>query len=154
MSLNLKEVVQIRQWLQSPDQALNLTRASTTYAKDNMVYNIEAYRPTKADALTYLASPSTASPPERYAWVTIHHGARLEPTVKNYLMGPLPVGKYTYMRELNEIYHWGNIPYNARGFDRDNEIGLFLAQTMPTLAEPMKVSLRALLSLLYAWFST
>src|ERR1700734_2381176 len=74
-SLDLEDAVQIRQWLEAPERRLNLTRVETAYASsDNMIYNIEAHYPSKADALAYLGSSSSVPIPDRYARVTIHHG--------------------------------------------------------------------------------
>ncbi|KAH9922763.1 uncharacterized protein B0H18DRAFT_956131 [Fomitopsis serialis] len=51
---------------------------------------IGAWRPAKADALAYVADPGNTAPPDRYARVTIHHGAVEVPKVQDYLVGPLP----------------------------------------------------------------
>jgi len=105
-----------------------------------MLYNLEAYYPSKAEALAYLGSPSSVPRPDRYARVTIHHGARLEPVVKDYLVGPLPVDPRTEMHELTSIYHWNNIPFHARGIAINNEFIQFLAAMMAPLADATKVS--------------
>jgi primary-amine oxidase len=136
-ALSIEDAVQIRHWLEAPEQHLNLT-ATNALASDNAIYNIEAYYPAKADALAYLESPFPASRPTRYARVTIHHGARFEPTVKDYLVGPLPIGPRTEMRELTEIYHRADIPYNARGFSLSVDLGQFVAISMQPLAGVMK----------------
>lgn len=147
--LDLEDAVQIRRWLEAPDRGLNLTRVDTRYSSsDNMLYNLETYYPSKAEALAYLAevealveSPSSIPPPDRYARVTIHHGARLEPVVKDYLVGPLPVGTWTEMRELKNIYHRDDIPFHARGFAVNSELQKFLGRMMIPFAEATMVSL-------------
>jgi primary-amine oxidase len=141
-SLNLEDAVQIRQWLQAPERGLNLTRTDDGYAaSDNTIYNLESYYPSKADALTYLESPSSVSVPNRYARVTIHHGARLEPIIKEYLVGPLPVSAQTEMRELTNTRHRDGIPFNARGYNvYDKELHQFIGRVMSPLADATKVS--------------
>jgi primary-amine oxidase len=140
-SLDLEDAVQIRQWLHAPERMLNLTRVDTRYvSSDNMLYNLEAYYPSKAEALAYLGSPSSVPRPDRYARVTIHHGARLEPVVKDYLVGPLPVSSRTEMHELTSIYHRNDIPFHARGIAINNEIVQFLVGMMAPLADATKVS--------------
>lgn len=136
--LKVQEAVQVRGWLESPDQALNLTTTAMAQANDNMIYNIEVYRPAKADALAYLASPSLTAVPDRYARVSVHHGGRLEPVVMDYLVGPLPIGKHTTMRRLTEIYHRDDIPYNARGFDHKDHTD-FLSRIIPQFSQSIQV---------------
>ena len=142
-SLTVNETVIIHNWLNEPARGLNLTSAETAALSDNIIFHIEAYRPSKSDALRYLESPSEDNLPERYARVTIHHAARKTedggPVIKDYLVGPLPVGQNMSMRELTEIYHREDIPYNARGFAIPTEITSLLASYMPRLAEATKV---------------
>ncbi|KIJ20486.1 hypothetical protein PAXINDRAFT_7722 [Paxillus involutus ATCC 200175] len=114
-SLTIREIVQIQGWLNAPEQGLNLTLGDIA-PSDNHIYIIEAYYPQKSDVLNYLSSPSSSLPP-RFARVVIHHGAALEPVVKNYLVGPLPIGPQTTMSHFTDIYHIDTIPYNARAFD-------------------------------------
>ncbi|KAG8218933.1 amine oxidase catalytic domain-containing protein [Butyriboletus roseoflavus] len=95
-SLTITEIVQIQDWLFAPEQGLNLTLAAV---------------------LSYLSSPFTVNLPPRFARVAIHHGAAQEPIVKNYLVGPLPIGPHTSVSPLTDIYHVDPIPYNARPFD-------------------------------------
>lgn len=137
--LEVAEAVQIRHWLESPTQALNLTTTTLAQSSDNMIYNIEIYRPAKADALAYLSAPSSIAAPERYARVSIHHGGRLEPVVMDYLVGPLPIGKNTAMRQLTEIFHRDGIPYNARGFDHTNELQTVMKRIIPQFDEAIQV---------------
>ncbi|EEB97825.1 hypothetical protein MPER_02779, partial [Moniliophthora perniciosa FA553] len=113
-SLTVPETSEIQAWLEAPERNLNLTRAVDAALSDNTIFHIEAYYPSKAEALAHLESPDSVSPPERFARVTIHHGSAVEPIIKDYLVGPLPVGSKTTMRELTEIYH-RDIPFNARG---------------------------------------
>ncbi|KAI3611759.1 copper amine oxidase [Moniliophthora roreri] len=114
-SLSVQETSEIQAWLEAPERNLNLTRAEDAALSDNTIFIIEAYYPSKAEALAHLESPDSVNPPERFARVTIHHGSAAEPVIKDYLVGPLPVSSKTTMRELTEIYH-RDIPYNARGF--------------------------------------
>jgi primary-amine oxidase len=116
-SLTVAETSEINSWLENPARNLNLTRAAANAsASDNVVFIITAYDPPKAEALAYLSSPSTSSAPQRFARVTIHHGSDETPFVKDYLVGPLPVGPQTVIRRLTDIYHRPDIPYAARGF--------------------------------------
>ncbi|KAJ7600601.1 copper amine oxidase [Mycena floridula] len=133
-SLTVPETVQIQAWLESPEQNLNLTRAADSVLSDNIIFMIEAYYPAKADALTYLAGGAA---PERYARVTIHHGAAAIPVIRDYLVGPIPVGKTTSMRQLTEIYHQADIPFNARGFVSLNELLILLSSFTPAFEEAM-----------------
>jgi len=140
-SIDLEEAAQIRQWLEAPERGLNLSAVNPAYASsDNMIYNLEAYYPTKTEALAYLESPLSVSIPEKYARVTIHHGAQLEPIVKDYLVGPLPVGPKTEMRELKNPSYPDGIPYNARGLFLNEELAQFLGRITRPLAGAMKVS--------------
>lgn len=101
-SLSLIETSKIRSWLEA-NVTLNLTRVPRL--NDNSIFLIESYYPTKAGALSYLDSPSNVTVPDRFARVIIHHGGRLDPIVKNYLVGPLPLNEHTNLIELNDIYH-------------------------------------------------
>ncbi|KAF9266153.1 amine oxidase catalytic domain-containing protein [Marasmius fiardii PR-910] len=121
-SLTIEETSEIQKWLEHPSRKLNLTRGKEAKPSDNTVFIIESYYPRKDDALTYLdgfvgSSNFTVKPPTKYARVTIHHGSDSTPVVKDYLVGPIPIGNggETMMRELKEIYHRPIIPYNARG---------------------------------------
>ncbi|EEB96477.1 hypothetical protein MPER_04384, partial [Moniliophthora perniciosa FA553] len=125
-------------WLEDPERNLNLTRASQSALSDNAIFNIEVYYPPKEDAIAHLSSPETINPPDRYARITIHHGAASEPVVKDYLVGPLPIRQQTTMRELTEIYH-RDVPYNARGFiSFASELGPVLQQYTPELRAAME----------------
>jgi primary-amine oxidase len=110
-------------------------------ASDNYVWLIEAYYPPKAAALAYLTAPSTAEKPDKFARVTIHHGASHDPVVKDYLVGPLPISAQTEMKQLTEIYHRPDIPYNARGITLETEFPGILGSIMPPLADAMQVCL-------------
>ncbi|KAI0325802.1 amine oxidase catalytic domain-containing protein [Cubamyces sp. BRFM 1775] len=134
-SLTISDTVAISEWLADPARSLNLTRGDKAVLSDNFIYHIEAYRPAKKDALAYLDHPDTFGPPERFARVTLHHGAAEDPYVMDYLVGPLPVSQQTKIKELTEIYHRGTIPYNARGFTTLGELTPLLAQLMPPLAD-------------------
>ncbi|KAK7031010.1 hypothetical protein VNI00_013800 [Paramarasmius palmivorus] len=132
-SLTVLETTKIQEWLEAPAQNLNLTRAAQSTFSDNVIFLIESHYPTKADALAHLSAPDTVRPPDRYARVTIHHGAAKEPVINDYLVGPLPVGPQTTMRPLTEIYH-RDIPYNARGFiDLVTDFGAVFQQFTPEL---------------------
>ncbi|OJA18091.1 hypothetical protein AZE42_04164 [Rhizopogon vesiculosus] len=116
-SLTIKQTVQIQKWLEEPAQGLNLTRQDISQPSDNHIFMIEAYYPPKSSILNYFSSLSSSDIPRKYARVTIHHGSALEPVVKDYLVGPLPIGSSTRMEPLTEIYHLDAIPHNARGYD-------------------------------------
>lgn len=116
-SLTIEQTVRIQKWLEEPAQALNLTRGAISKPSDNHIFLIEAYYPPKASVLRYFSSLSSSDIPEKYARVTIHHGSAPEPVIKDYLVGPLPIGSSTRMEHLTDIYHLDAIPHNARGFD-------------------------------------
>ncbi|KAI5475104.1 hypothetical protein MNV49_001929 [Pseudohyphozyma bogoriensis] len=113
-NLDVPEAIAIRKWLFKKEQGLNLTSTTVAEQTDNIVFLIEAHRPSKADALAYL--DSDAPEPDRYAHVVIHHGAREKPVIVDYLVGPLPVGPSTTLRPLAENYEFSEIPINARAF--------------------------------------
>ena len=143
-SLTISESADVRAWLEDPARALNLTAVRSSKTSDNIIFLIEAYQPTKDAALAYLADPSPATLPERYARVTIHHGGWAVPVVKDYLVGPLPVSASTSMRPLTEIYHNGEIPFNARGVSHLDEMGVVLAKLNEPIADILQVRLHFL----------
>lgn len=138
-SLTIPELADIRAWLEDPARDLNLTEVRSSKTSDNIIFLIEAYQPAKDAAIAYLASPSPATLPERHARVTIHHGGWAVPVVKDYLVGPLPVGAATSMRPLTEIYHNGEIPFNARGVSHLDEMGVVLAELNAPIADILQV---------------
>lgn len=142
-SLTVAETTSIHSWLNEPERGLNLTSAETATLSDNHIFLIEVYRPTKAEAVKYLESPRDNLLPTKYARVTVQLGGlKIEeggPVIKDYLVGPLPVGKSTTMRELKEIYHRDDIPYNARGFAIPTELTPLLMTYMPRLAHVTRV---------------
>jgi primary-amine oxidase len=138
-SLDVDEMTSILHWVSEPDRGFNLTVADKAGLSDNTVFHIEAFRPSKADALAYLADPVTDNLPKQYARVTIHHGGLEEPVVRDYLVGPLPVGDKTSIRQLTEIYHRDEIPFSARGFASFGEFNPILLRMMPQIADVTQV---------------
>ncbi|KAG1906828.1 amine oxidase catalytic domain-containing protein [Suillus fuscotomentosus] len=116
-SLTIDEMVEIQNWLLSTQMNLNLTRGDTARPSDNSIYMIQTYYPPKADVLEYFSSLDPRDAPARFARVTIHHGGAVEPVIRDYLVGPLPVTPATEMTHLANIYHTETLPYNARGYD-------------------------------------
>ena len=142
-SLTVSEIVQIQDWLFAPEQGLNLTLGEIAAPSDNHLYIIETYYPPKNEVLEYLSSPVTVDLPPRFARVTVHHGAAQEPTVRNYLVGPLPIGPHTGMSPLTEIYQVDPIPYNARSFDtRDWSSPEIYSNIAAPVAEAFEVGMR------------
>lgn len=140
-SLTVSEIVKIQDWLFAQEQGLNLTRGDLAVPSDNHVYIIETYYPPKAAVLDYFSSPSTVDLPPRFARAVIHHGAAQEPIVRNYLVGPLPIGPHTSLSPLTDIYHIDPIPYNARSFDaRDWTSPEIYSNVAAPLAEAFEVS--------------
>jgi primary-amine oxidase len=143
-SLSVGETVSIHEWLTHPSRGLNLTAADKASLDDNLIYHIEVYRPAKSDALAYLDAPAESRLPIRYSRVSIHLGARPlaqgGPVVKDYLVGPLPIGDETTLKELTEIYHREDIPFNARGFGDTpfGDLPYLLTTYMPRLADVTK----------------
>lgn len=130
--LTLQETTDINEWLFSPSRNLNLTRkVENSELSDNIVYLIESYAPNKADALAYLDDPSQNQLPQRYSRVTIHHGGVVIPVIKDYLVGPLPVGDESRISELKDIYHRDDIPFNAYGFTFGRTIVQWLNFILP-----------------------
>ena len=141
-SLTVPEIIQIQDWLFSPERGLNLTQSQVAVPSDNHIYIIESYYPPKAAVLDYLSSPSTVDLPPRFARVVIHHGVAQVPIVKNYLVGPLPIGPHATLSPLTDIYHIDPIPYNARSFDaRDWSSPEIYSNVARPLAEAFQVSL-------------
>lgn len=142
-SLTVNDTATIAKWLNDPAHGLNLTSAETASLSDNTVFHIEAHRPAKVDALQYLQSPSEDTLPPRYARVTLDFGGLSTdeggPVIRDYLVGPLPISGNTTMRELKDIYHRDDIPWNARGFSIPTELTPLLVSYMPRLAEATKV---------------
>lgn len=130
-SLTVPETVAIQSWLEAPKRNLNLTRADRSVTSDNVIFMIEAYHPPKANVLAYLASPETVPPPVRYSRITIHHGAASSPVIKDYLLGPLPLGPKSTLKPLTEIYHRNDIPFHARGLAALTEFSSFWAHAIP-----------------------
>jgi primary-amine oxidase len=140
-SLTVKESVAIYDWLWADARGLNLTQADTAQPSDNVLFHIEAFRPPKADALAYLAAPNTTILPQRYARITINHGAAAEPYIGDYLVGPLPVDAKTAMTPLTDIYHRDDIPFHARGFTNMAEISTLFMKLLQPLAGVTAVSI-------------
>ncbi|KAH8100993.1 amine oxidase catalytic domain-containing protein, partial [Cristinia sonorae] len=115
-SLSITETVAVTEWLSSEDRDLNLTRADEGGLSDNLIFLVEAYRPSKSAALAYLDAPSDDTLPPRFARVTVHHGAAPEPYIQDYLVGPLPISERTTWSNLTDIYHRDPIPFHARGY--------------------------------------
>ncbi|KAL4249686.1 Amine oxidase [Abortiporus biennis] len=134
-SLSTSELVSITKWVEDPARRFNLTRGDIASIGDNFIYHIEAYRPSKGDALAYLSSPLEENLPKRYARVTIHHGAVAAPVVMDYLVGPLPINGDTGIRNLTEIYHRDSIPFNARGYAGD--VGSDLSPLLNKIMTPI-----------------
>ncbi|KAJ3554483.1 hypothetical protein NM688_g3086 [Phlebia brevispora] len=140
-SLTADEVMDIHDWLFHPSRDLNLTAGAKASLSDNVVFQIEAYRPSKSAALRYLSSPSTNDPPPRYARVTIHRGARETesggPVIMDYLVGPLPLrpdSEEVTLRPLTEIYHRDDVPFNARSSISPSELAPFLSRIMAPMS--------------------
>jgi primary-amine oxidase len=137
--LSIEETVQIQKWLEAPERGLNLTQAHTAEQNENYISLIEAYYPPKADVLAYLAAPLTSERPQRFSRIIIYHGSDLRPSIKDHLVGPLPIGPHTTIRQLTEIYHRDDAPYNVREFNPDVDIKYLLSQITPPLADAMQV---------------
>lgn len=79
---------------------------------DNYIELVEAFFPTKSDALAYYAGNATK--PARAARVVINFGGHKVPTTQNFVVSPLPISKDTTIRPLTERYLRPVIPHNAR----------------------------------------
>ena len=64
---------------------------------------------------------------DRYARAVINHGQR--EVVIDYLVGPLPLGPHTTIRELNEIYS-APVPLNARTTFNFTRLGAMVVRFM------------------------
>ncbi|KAI0319519.1 amine oxidase catalytic domain-containing protein [Amylostereum chailletii] len=131
-SLTVDETASITKWISAPEQGLNITSFAQGKLSDNVIFHVDAFRPSKADALAYLNDPTSDNLPARFSRVTVHHGGLSEPVIRDYLVGPLPIGPKASIRQLAEIYngHGGEIPFNARGFTNIEELTPVLAQYM------------------------
>ncbi|PPQ65732.1 hypothetical protein CVT24_011765 [Panaeolus cyanescens] len=133
--LSRQEMLSIKNWLEDPAQNLNLTRNSASSISDNKIFMIDLYNPTKESALHYL---SGGPKPDRYARVTIHHGGMKDPVIRDYLVGPLPIGSDTTVRRLTEIYHRPDFPLNVRGVDDLSEMARFLMNKVMPIAHALE----------------
>ncbi|KZV64877.1 amine oxidase catalytic domain-containing protein [Peniophora sp. CONT] len=126
--LTVPETTEIYDWMHDPARGFNLTHIKTAALSDNVLYHIEAFRPTKADALAYLAEPIEDNLPARYARVNIQHG--VTPAIRDYLVGPLPISANTSVVPLTDHSHLpgDEIPFNARGFLGVGELRPLLEQ--------------------------
>jgi primary-amine oxidase len=147
-SLTIDEMVEIQNWLSSAQMNLNLTRGDSAQPSDNSVYMIQTYYPPKADVLKYFSSLDPRDAPARFARVTIHHGGAVDPVIRDYLVGPLPVTPATEMTHLTEIYHTETLPYNARGYDA---LDWNLPEISTKIAAPLMDAYKA--SLFYHWLT-
>ncbi|KAL0950332.1 hypothetical protein HGRIS_010303 [Hohenbuehelia grisea] len=137
--LNSTEIRDVNTYLHSSGLELNLTAESPSLS-DNHIFLIELLPPPKAAALAYLSSVSAETAPERYAHAIIHAGASSPPVIKDYTVGPLPIGPRTTLRS-RDVYHLKEIPYNARGMSWGSELGKLFGQVLPPLADAMQTLL-------------
>ena len=91
---------------------------------------VEVFRPKKADALAYYDGKSN-QPPHRAARAVINRGGDREPTVRNFLVSPLPISGRTTIKPLLDIYHRPIVPHNARGIS-ESKLWAFNAPTLTT----------------------
>lgn len=152
-SLTPSETANIQAWLRAPERNLNLTQYKGSALSDNVIFLIETYYPPKQDALTYLEDPKHKPRPARSARVTIHHGGFKDPFIKDYLVGPLPIGPRTKIRPLVDIYHRKTIPFNAYGIAQLADLPKFVAREVSPIASAMEVR-TALLSVSHLLISS
>ncbi|KAH9482139.1 Amiloride-sensitive amine oxidase [copper-containing] [Psilocybe cubensis] len=137
-SLTIPELAEIDAWVRAPERRLNLTQNKNSALSDNVIYLIEAYYPPKKEALAFLNDPHQVPRPDRYARVTIQHGGLKIPEIKDYLVGPLPIGSATKIRRLTEIYHREDIPFNAYALTNWTSIPSFMARAVKPLIPAME----------------
>lgn len=133
--LTVSEITEIQKWLEAPERQLNITRGSDSHISDNTIFLIEVYYPPKVDALAYLAGGSA---PEKRARVTIQHGGLENSVIRNYLVGPLPVGQQTTISALTDIYHESEIPFNARGYINIEEMTNVFKFITPEMSDALQ----------------
>lgn len=75
------------------------------FSWDNVIVIAELLEPNKTDALPFLNGKGAR--PARYAKATIQFQATLEPYLKEYMIGPLPVSNQTTLQPLNYPYNKG-----------------------------------------------
>jgi primary-amine oxidase len=78
---------------------------------DNVILLVEASQPDKAQVLPYLDGAADAPP--KFAHAVIAHAGEVPATIKDWLIGPLPISHKTTVRQLTEIYHEPTVPYNG-----------------------------------------
>jgi primary-amine oxidase len=80
------ELDDVKAWLYSPEQNLNLTSTTseTLSQTDNYIWIIESLYPNKTDVLSYL--DGNASMPDHYARVVINEGGKAVPDVSEYFV--------------------------------------------------------------------
>nr|POE79850.1 amiloride-sensitive amine oxidase [copper-containing] [Quercus suber] len=84
---------------------LNLTKRPSS-ARDNFVLQVEALRPNKSDAISYLYDQGLR--PERWAKVVLSENREDGPCLVYYMVGPLPVSKATRILPLRYTFNSGN----------------------------------------------
>ncbi|KAG2012930.1 copper amine oxidase [Coprinopsis cinerea AmutBmut pab1-1] len=136
-----QEASDVESWLRAEERGLNLTEATRSTPSDNVIFDIQLYIPPKDAVLAYLDDPQMVQPPSRFAHVAINQGAAPNPTVGNFLVGPLPISEATGIRPLTEIYHNYEVPFNARALvdlEMVEERDYFMKAAAPPLAEAVK----------------
>ncbi|KAK6371693.1 hypothetical protein LTS17_008516 [Exophiala oligosperma] len=84
---------------------LNLTANANATSWDNVIVQVETLQPNKSDALPYLNGEGPK--PARYARATLQFQATMEPYIREYMVGPLPVSNETTIQTLDYPYNKG-----------------------------------------------
>ncbi|KAJ3132936.1 hypothetical protein HK100_004817 [Physocladia obscura] len=101
--LTITESDEIIHFLYSDAVGFNLTPTVNASLSDNYIHSIELIRPTKVEALAYMADAS-APIPTQYAKVVVNHFSWDDPVYKFYKVGPIPVSNATSIEPLSGFY--------------------------------------------------
>ncbi|KAJ9639223.1 hypothetical protein H2204_003834 [Knufia peltigerae] len=103
---------------------LNLTANINATSWDNVIVLVELLQPNKSDALPYLNGEGPK--PDRYSKATIQFQATLEPYLKEFMVGPLPVSNETTLQPLDYPFNKGVGMQRIYNADPE-QYGIFLA---------------------------
>ena len=107
--LSVDELNSVRDYILK-QKALNVKSHKSASVKDNVIFLIENYLPTKADILNHL--DKNGQKPKRRARVVLLNGAKTIPNIEEYVVEPLPNPSSHTRLKLNG--HKDSIPHYYR----------------------------------------
>ncbi|XP_006006015.3 amine oxidase [copper-containing] 3 isoform X2 [Latimeria chalumnae] len=106
--LSNEELMIVKNYLK---ENLELVDISSAKLSDNFIYYVEMHLPKKQDVLMFL--DKDGKKPSREALAVVFFGKKAKPTIKEYIVGPLPNPKY-HRDITSEKYQ--NLNFNSRPF--------------------------------------